>query len=110
MVLLEPVLEAVIAVAPRTVDAGHQARPDPRLAARRGAVLLGYAVAQDPVAADAVFCLVREPLALCPCAGVGALVRRLGPVVEAEGLVARLAEEWQEVELVAVVGLAVLAD
>lgn len=41
-----------------------------------------------------------------PCTFVGTLVRRFGSMVEAESLLAGLAKEWKEVELVAVVVLA----
>lgn len=110
VVLLEPVLEAVVAVAARAVDAGDEAGADAGPARGGGAVLLGDAVAQHAVAADAVLLRVGEPLALGPGAGAGAFVGGLGAVVEAEGLGAGLAEEGEEVELVAVLGLAVLAD
>lgn len=55
--------------------------------------------------ADAVF-----PPVLGPFAGVSALVSRFGAVVEAEGVVAGVAAEGEEVKLVAVGELAVSAD
>ena len=111
MLFTEAVLEAVHAVAGLAVDARVLQRVDEGLAFRVGALLrgedggfLGWA-AGDGRLADAVFSSV-----LGPFAGVAAFVRRLGAVVEAVGVVAGVAAEGEEVELVAVGELAVRAD
>jgi len=88
----------------------YEARPDDCLTLWVRARLLGHEVAHPPALARGVFRQLRLPPALGPGAFVGALVGGFGPVVETEGLVTALAEEGEEVELVAVVELAVLAD
>lgn len=110
MVLPQPVLETIVPVALVAVHARHEARADCRLAVCRGAGLFCDAVPQRPAPTDAELAQLGLSLAFCPRARLGALVGTLRPVVEAEGLVAGLAVEGEEVELVAKVGFAVLAD
>ena len=108
----EAVLQAVVPVTVGAVDAGVLEGVDKRLAFRFRALRCGedgrFLCAWEGrggCCADAVFAPVFRPLA-----GVGALVGRLGAVVEAVGVVAGVAAEGQEVELVAVGELAVGAD
>lgn len=103
-------LQTIVSVAVLAMYSRHEARPDDCLTLRDRAGLLGNEVAHPPALARRVFRQLRLPPALGPGAFVGALVRGLGSVVEAEGLVTALAEEGEKVELVAVVELAVLAD
>lgn len=72
--------------------------------------LLGNGVAHEASLAMGVCRGLRLTSTLGPCAGIGALVRGFGAVVEAERLLAGLAEEGKKIELVAVVVLAVLAQ
>ena len=110
MVFFEPVFEAVVAVAGGAVDAGHEGGADGGFAGGRGAGLLRDEVAHGLVGAEGRAGEVRLALALRPGAGVGAFVGGFGAVVEAEGVVAGLAVEGEEVELVAVGELAVRAE
>lgn len=111
VLLPQPVLQAVVAVAGGAVHAGHERRPHRRLAPRVGAGLrLRQCVSHSLALAGRGACQLSLAAARGPGARVGAPVRVLGSVVEAEGLLAALAEERQEVELVAVLELAVLAD
>lgn len=103
-------LEAVVAVAAGAVDAGDQRRADDGLAVGGSAGLLRDEVAHALPLAGGVCRLLGFSAALGPGAGVGAFVGGLAAVVEAEGLLAALAEEGEEIELVAVFELAMLAD
>ena len=111
VLLAETVLQAVLAVAVGAVHAGVVKGVDERFAFWLGALRrcegCGFLCAGEGRGwcADAVF-----PSVLGPFAGVGAFVSRLGPVVEAECVVAGVAAEGEEVELVAVGELAVRAD
>lgn len=112
VVLLEAVLEAVVAAAAAAVDAGRERRAHdgPAPGRQRAGLLLGHGdVAQGLARADGRLGEPREAPALRPGPLVGAPVRRLAAVVQAEGAAARLAVEREEVELVAVLVLAVLA-
>jgi len=110
MVFFQSVLEAVVAVADGAVDAGDKARSDDRLAAVVGARLLGDEIAHPLALAGRVTRQVGLAFSLGPRALVRAFVSRLGSVVKTEGLAAGLAEEGEEVELVAIFELAVGTD
>ena len=67
-------------------------------------------IAQQAALAGRWFCQLGLSPSLGPGAFVHAFVRPFCSVVEAEGLLAGLAEEGQEIELVAIVVLAVLSN
>jgi hypothetical protein len=111
VLLAEAVLEAVLPVTVRAVHAGVLERVDQRLASwlralrrrENGRFLRGREGSGG--CANAVL-----PPVLGPFASMGALVGGFGAVVEAEGVVAGVAAEGEEVELVAVGELAVRAN
>lgn len=109
VVLTHAVLEAVAALAVRAVHARVLERVDEGLARRVGALrrvaVVGFGGCRRREPSHAV-----PPSVLRPLARMAAAVCRLGAVIEAEGVAARLAAEGQEIELVAVGKLAVRAD
>lgn len=109
MFLLQPVLEAVLAITVRTAHAGVFKCIDERFA-REVRALLGI-VDVGLFRRGAVLFLICCAVAPArPFAGVGAFVGGFGAVIEAEGASAGFAAEGEEVELAAIFELAVAAD
>lgn len=101
--------EAVLAVAVGAAHAGVFESVDEGFAGEVGA-LVGVVDVGFFWRGAVLFLVGCAVVAPCPVAGAGAFVRSFGPVFEAVGAVAGLAAEGEEIELAAVLELAVAAD